>query len=161
MEILDYISRLDTFTCSSNNDFSHHYVLASLSTCPQEAGVGRSQLSAAFNRWRLRTFSAALEDSATLATSRTGDTGTFLTMFTDGGDSTPQENPQTQTLAEMWEAAGGASGDEHRIHNLILAKERRDRPLPSELCEAYAKDMVDRINRRQTNNNVPIPMPFY
>lgn len=138
-----------------------HTTIASLSTRPQEAGSGRSQLAAAFNRWRLHAFSAALEDSATLTSSRTGDTGTFLTMFTDTGDFTAQENPRTQTLTEMWEAAGGASGDQHRIHRLILAKEKQDRPLPSELCDAYAREMVDRINHRQTNNNVPIPMPFF
>lgn len=42
------------------------------------------------------------------------------------------------------------------VHALILKKAQADRPLPAELCDAYARRMVDRINRRQACNNVPI-----
>lgn len=60
-----------------------------------------------------------------------------------------------QSLREMWETTGG----EHRLHDIVINKARADRPLPWELCETYEREMVQRIDRRQAENNVPI-LPF-
>lgn len=68
----------------------------------------------------------------------------------------------------MWETGGGGGGgdgggggkdgegDQDRLYSIIMNKERADRPLPWELCEMYEREMVERIDRRQAENNVPI-----
>lgn len=119
----------------------------------QESGSSRSKLSVAFNRWRLHTCDAATEETSSVEL-REGGTSS------SSPSGQPEEHHPTKSVVQMWEAAGGASGSQD-LHALILTKERADRPLPSELCEAYTRDMVDRINRRQAENNVAIPMPFY
>ena len=67
---------------------------------------------------------------------------------------------QTQSVKEIWEADSGVPREQN-LHDIIMMKTRADRPLPWELCEAYETEMVERVNRRQVENNVPIlSMPF-
>lgn len=124
----------------------------------QDAGPGRSKLAQAFNRWRLQTCDAAVEDTASSLLSRGGGSNQAWDIVAGGGSTRPREN--ARTVKELWEAAGGAD-QEQDVHALVMTKARADRPLPSELCEAFEREMVERINRRQAENNVPIlPMPF-
>lgn len=66
-----------------------------------------------------------------------------------------------QSIKEIWDAADGESREQN-LHKIIMMKARADRLLPWELCQEYETEMVERINHRQVENNVPIlPMPFY
>lgn len=123
----------------------------------QECRPGRSKLAVAFNRWRLHTCDAMVEEDSTSMLDK-GREGYAL------DDATPDDGARAprypQSIKEMWEAAGRLS-DERDLHAIIMTKARVDRLFPWELCQAYEQDMVERINRRQTENNVPIlPMPF-
>lgn len=80
-----------------------------------------------------------------------------IDIIPDAGAAVPRH---TQSVKEIWEAAGGVSRDQN-LHEIIMMKARADRLLSWELCEAYEAEMVERVNRRQAENNVPIlPMPF-
>lgn len=133
------------------NEKKHHHFL-------QGAGddTGRSKLAAAFQRWRLNTCDAAVDGlSGSESTLSRGGTATAAGDLTaDVFAHVPRHN---QSLKEMWEATGG----EHRLHDIVVNKARADRPLPWELCETYEREMIERIDRRQAENNVPIlPLPF-
>lgn len=125
----------------------------------QDAGLGRSKLEAAFVRWRLQTCDAAMDESRS-EKPRMCETSPSSVLYTPSCDVQIVQRRQTQTIAAMWDEAGGSSGRQQIFCELILRKERADRLLPSELCDAYERDMVQRINQRQTNRNVPIAMPF-
>lgn len=126
----------------------------------QEATSGRSKLAIAFSRWRLHTCCDGLDESSlTHSLTRRSGTDTSTVCTVNGGSTIA--NPQSQTVAEMWETSGGASGDQQDIYCLVIMKEQNDRLLPSELCDKYARDMADRINRRQRTKNIPIPMQFF
>lgn len=126
----------------------------------------RSKLEKAFNLWRLNICDAAAAESSERSIFRsksetrrdlsTGDSD--VTPY--GGEAEVTRGIPRQSVVQMWEAAGGASVEQD-FHEIIMAKERADRPLPSELCDAYEREMTERINRRQSTNNVPIlPMPI-
>ncbi|CAB1102563.1 unnamed protein product [Ectocarpus sp. CCAP 1310/34] len=124
----------------------------------QEAGddSGRSKLAKAFNRWRLNTCDAAVDDlSGSLSTLSKGGRAASEESSTNA----PRHIP---SLMEMWESAAAAGeGEGTHLHAIIMKKVQADRPLPRELCEAYEREMVERIDRRQAENNVPIvPMPI-
>ncbi len=72
-------------------------------------------------------------------------------------DGFPRAPRHIQSLTEMWENA--SEGKDRQLHDIVLMKMRADRPLPYELCELYEREMVERINRRQAENNIPI-LPF-
>lgn len=113
------------------------------------------KLATAFQRWRLNTCDAAMDGlSGSLSTLSRGGTATSgeFGLNADEFAHVPRHN---QSLKEMWEATGG----EHRLHDIVINKARADRPLPWELCETYEREMVERIDRRQAENNIPI-LPF-
>ncbi|CAM9199147.1 unnamed protein product [Ectocarpus sp. 12 AP-2014] len=117
---------------------------------------GRSKLSKAFNRWRLNTCDAAVDDlSGGLSTLSRGGT----VASEESSTYAPRHMP---SLKEMWESAAAAGeGEGTHLHAIIMRKAQTDRPLPRELCEAYEREMVERIDRRQAENNIPIvPMPI-
>ncbi|CBN77135.1 hypothetical protein Esi_0036_0106 [Ectocarpus siliculosus] len=117
---------------------------------------GRSKLAKAFNRWRLNTCDAAVDDlSGSLSTLSRGGTA----ASEESSTYAPRHIP---SLKEMWESAAAAGeGEGTHVHAIIMRKAQADRPLPRELCEAYEREMVERIDRRQAENNVPIvPMPI-
>ncbi|CAN0177117.1 unnamed protein product [Ectocarpus sp. 12 AP-2014] len=116
---------------------------------------GRSKLAKAFNRWRLNTCDATVDDlSGSLSTLGRGGTAASEESFTHA----PRHIP---SLKEMWESAAANEGEGTHLHAIIMRKAQADRPLPRELCEAYEREMVERIDRRQAENNVPIvPMPI-
>lgn len=66
---------------------------------------------------------------------------------------------QLQSMVDMLMTTSGAA-TQISLHDLVLAKEQNDRPLPSELCDVYAQEMIEMINRRQAQNNVPLILPF-
>lgn len=118
--------------------------------------TGRFKLATAFERWRLNTCDAAMDGlSGSLSTlSRGGTAGAGDFGFTaDDVAHVPRHN---QSLKEMWENSGG---EDRRLHDIVLNKARADRPLPWELCETYEREMVERIDRRQAEDNIPI-LPF-
>ncbi|CAM9933123.1 unnamed protein product, partial [Ectocarpus sp. 8 AP-2014] len=117
---------------------------------------GRSKLAKAFNRWRLNTCDAAVDDlSGSLSTLSRGGTA----ASEESSTYAPRHIP---SLKEMWESVAAAGeGEGTHLHAVIMRKAQADRPLPRELCEAYEREMVERIDRRQAENNVPIvPMPI-
>lgn len=117
---------------------------------------GRSKLAKAFNRWRLNTCDAAVDDlSGSLSTLSRGGTA----ASEESSTCAPRRIP---SLKDMWESAAAAGeGEGSHLHVIIMRKAQADRPLPRELCEAYEREMVERIDRRQAENNVPIvPMPI-
>lgn len=122
----------------------------------QECVPGRAKLAVAFNRWRLHTCDAALESVSSTASVGIDSSVTDVDTL-GGGGALPRS---AKTLKEMWEEAGGANA-ELDLHTMILKKARADRPLPQELCDIYEGEMLERINRRQVENNFPIlPPPF-
>ncbi|CAM9303601.1 unnamed protein product [Ectocarpus fasciculatus] len=127
-------------------------------SCLQVAGddSGRSKLATAFNRWRLNTCDAIMDDlSGSVSTLSRGGTG----ASEENSTYAPRHIP---SLKEMWESAAAAGeGEGSHLHAIIMRKAHADRRLPRELCEAYEREMVERIDRRQAENNVPIvPMPI-
>eukprot|EP00752_Nemacystus_decipiens_P007285 g6519.t1 len=117
---------------------------------------GRSKLTAAFQRWRLNTCDAAVDGlSGSLSTPSRGGTATTAGELDFAAEEFTHVPRHTQSLEEMWEASGGES----RLHDIVISKARGDRPLPWELCETYEREMIERIDRRQAENNVPI-LPF-
>lgn len=104
------------------------------------------------------------ELSGSVSTLSRGGTATTAGEFdftTDDGTHAPR---LTQSIQEMWEAGVGGDegeGDQDRLYSIIMNKERADRLLPWELCEMYEREMIERIDRRQAENNVPIiPLPI-
>lgn len=114
------------------------------------------------------------ELSGSLSTLSKGGTATTAVegefgLTTDDVTYAPRH---TQSLQEMWEnsdGGGGSSGvcgkdgedDQDRLYSIIMSKERGDRLLPWELCEVYEREMIERIDHRQAENNVPIiPLPI-
>ena len=130
---------------------------------PQAAGEdnGRSKLANAFARWRLNTCDATVDElSGSLSMQTTGDTPAAA------AEGLPHAPRHVQSLKEMWETASsggeGSRGQNRQLHDIVLKKMSADRPLPGELCEAYEREMVERIDRRQAENNIPIlPLPIY
>lgn len=125
---------------------------------PQGAGddSGRSKLANAFARWRLNTCDATVDElSGSLSTdSRRGNLATAGGESGFDADGFPRAPRHVQSLAEMWENA--SEGQDRQLHDIVLMKMRADRPLPCELCEAYEREMVERIDRRQEEKNIPI-----
>lgn len=66
---------------------------------------------------------------------------------------------RAQSALDLREAKGTMPEDVD-MHAFILARERDESPLSSDLCGVYERGMVARINRRQRNNNVPIVVPI-
>lgn len=130
----------------------------------QEAGddSGRSKLSKAFSRWRLNTCDATVDElSGSLsALSRDGTVGREAEQFDFSEDAFSHPPRRVLSLQEMWETAAAAAGEfgdgNCDLHAIIMNQARADRPLPWELCEAYEREMVERIDRRQAENNVPL-----
>lgn len=118
---------------------------------------GRFQLATAFQRWRLNTCDAAMDGiSGSLSTLSRG--GTVTAGAGESTDEFAHAPRHTQSLKEMWETIGG----KYCLHDIVINKARADRPLPWELCEAYEREMIERIDRRQVENNIPIlPFPIY
>ncbi|CAM9831349.1 unnamed protein product [Scytosiphon promiscuus] len=87
-------------------------------------------------------------------------------QFDSSGHHFSHTPRRVMSLQEMWEAAAAAAGEEggggkYDLHEIIMNQARADRPLPWELCESYEREMIERIDRRQAENNVPLlPMPF-
>lgn len=111
----------------------------------------------AFRRWRLYTCDVAAEQlDFSTSSKRVRDHASE--GIGPGADAAAPRHKQS--VKEIWEAAGGVSREQN-LHEIIMMKARADRPLPWELCEEYETEMVERVNRRQVENNVPIlPMPF-
>lgn len=91
--------------------------------------------------------------SGSLSTNNRG--GTAAAEFGFATDYFAHVPRQNQSLMEMWET----TGSEDCLHDIVVNKARADRPLPWELCETYEREMVERIDRRQAENNVPL-LPF-
>lgn len=126
----------------------------------QESRPGRSKLDIAFNRWRLYTCNMAAEQLRQSTSSKGVRYHDPPKTAVPSAGAAAAARPHRQSVQEMWEAAGGASRQQH-LHEIIMMKARADRRLAWELCEDYETEMVERVNRRQVENNVPIlPMPF-
>lgn len=90
-----------------------------------------------------------------------------VSTLSRGGTAASKENStyaprHIPSLKEMWESSAAAGeGEGSHLHAIVMRKAHADRRLPRELCEAYEREMVERIDRRQAENNVPIvPMPI-
>lgn len=103
-------------------------------------------------------------DELSLSTLSRGGTATAARDFGFTIVDVTHAQRHTQSLQEMWENGGdggGGSGegngvDEDRLYSIIMNKERADRLLPRELCEVYEREMIERIDRRQAENNIPV-----
>ncbi|CAM9466443.1 unnamed protein product [Laminaria digitata] len=122
-----------------------------------------SRLDMAFRRWRLYTCDAAAEQLSVSTSSKKArdfrSSEGIAPNRTNNADvaGVPRHR---QSVKEIWEAAGGMSREQN-LHEIIMMKARSDRLLSWEVCEAFESEMVERVNQRQVENNVPmLPMPF-
>lgn len=128
-------------------------------TClQQESRTGSSESPAALKRWALGTSNSTTEAPSHASLWRKENKPSV--DMPDPNPSVKQRKEQQLSVATDQRAASDLWSGHTDLHRLVLAEEENDVPLPSELCAAYAREIIDRINRRQEENNVPIAIPL-